>query len=236
MYTSGVRPCVHTLNHALKACGQACGQACARAVARVRLFNYLFFMEKMMTTESQAAFARRLGVDRSHVTRLKQHGRLVMGEGGGVDVQASLRRIIETAGGRDDVAARWAGARLAETAQEPSAASPRGQGMGEAAIGETRADAQARKEAAAADLLEIELAQKRGNLIPKEDVDTALKTFAAAMRAGLEVLADQVAPLVAPVSNLDEVHAVLAEAARGIQASVADQLARAEAALRAEGG
>lgn len=185
-----------------------------------------------MTTESQAAFSRRLGVDRSHITRLKQHGRLVMGEGGGVDVQASLRRIVETAGGRDDVAARWAAARLAETAPAAPAAPPRGQGMGEAAIGETRADAQARKEAAAADLLEIELAQKRGNLIPKEDVDAALKTFAAAMRAGLEVLPDAVSPLVAPVSSLDEVHAVLAEASRGLLSVVADQLARTEAELR----
>jgi hypothetical protein len=171
---------------------------------------------------TQAEFARRQDWNRSTVTRLKHAGRLVM-EGVLVDVEATLARLGHTVGGRDDVAERHAAERAAKAGSVDTAKSPRG--------GETRADAQARKEAAAADLLEIELAQKRGTLIPKEDVDAALKAFAAATRARLDVLADQLAPILAPVADMAEVHALLAEHARGVLAAIADDMQRAEAAL-----
>lgn len=172
-----------------------------------------------MTTVTQSEFARLKGWNKSTVTRAKQAGRLVM-VSGLVDVEATEARLAASSGGRDDVAARHAAARGApEAPAAPSAGS-----VG----GESRADAQARKESAAADLLEIELAEKRGSLIPKEDVDAALKAMGASVRARLDVLADQLAPVVAPVADMDEVHALLAEHFRAVLAGIADDLARME--------
>ena len=192
---------------------------------------------------TQAEFAVRQGWHRSTVTRLKQAGRLVM-QGGRVDAAASLARIEETGGMRFDVAERHAANRTQQQAQQDgqktAAAPPAGMGEGneqgagpitspapDAPMGERRSDAQARKEAALADKAEMEVEQMRGNLIPKEDVDAALRAFGASVRAKLDVLPDQIAPLVAPVTDMDEVHALLAEHARGILSAIADDMGRA---------
>lgn len=191
---------------------------------------------------TQAEFAARQGWHRSTVTRLKQAGRLVM-QGGRVDVVASLARIEETGGMRFDVAERHAAQRAQQESQKtavaPSAGSGEGEGQGagpvappapDAVMGERRSDAQARKEAALADKAEMEVQQMRGALIPKEDVDAALRAFGASVRAKLDVLPDQIAPLLAPVSDMDEIHALLAEHCRGILSAVADDMSRAATA------
>lgn len=190
----------------------------------------------------QAQFARLIGVDKSHITRLKQHGRLVLTEHGLVDVEASRQKILDTSGGRDDVAARWAAQRGAEASEaQPPAdrrreGTTRGNGAAPAGAAESRIDAQARKEAAAADLLEMEREQKRGNLIPKEDVDAALKAMGAAVRSAMEVFPDQTAPIVAPVLDLEEVHNLLAQACRDVLAGIEHSLARYQAELPGGGG
>lgn len=193
----------------------------------------------------QAAFAKLQGWHKSTVTRLKQAGRLVM-VGGRVDVLASLKRIDETGGMRDDVAERHATERAQKTAATGREVAGEGKDAGEGGKsapdseeqggrGETRANAQARKEAAQADLAEMEVRQKRGELIPKVDVDLALRSFAASVRAKLDVVADQIAPLVAPVSDLDEVHALVSEHMRGILTAVADDMSRAAVAAGKSG-
>ena len=185
----------------------------------------------------QSKFAELIGVDKSHITRLKQHGRLVMTEHGLVDVEASRQRILETSGGRDDVAARWAAQRAAEAAEAQTSderrreGTTRGNGGATGGLIESRIDAQARKEAAAADLLEMEREQKRGNLIPKEDVDAALKAMGAAVRSAMEVFPDQTAPIVAPVLDLEEVHNLLAQSCRDVMAGIEHSLARYQAEL-----
>lgn len=197
----------------------------------------------MSEAVTQATFARLQGWNKSTVTRLKQAGRLVM-QGGLVEVAASVRRIAETGGMRLDVAERHAAER-AESQNSPVAPiseAREGEGMGAAPIappaadfagsgGERRLDAQARKEAALADKAEMEVLQMRGDLIPKEDVDAALRAFATSMRARLDVMPDQIAPIVAPVTDLDEVHALLAEQVRDILAAVADEMGRAAKAV-----
>lgn len=62
-------------------------------------------------TESLAAFARRLGVHRSTVTRAAQAGRLALAPDGSVLIAQSLARWHATAAGRLDVADRHAAAR-----------------------------------------------------------------------------------------------------------------------------
>jgi hypothetical protein len=189
----------------------------------------------------QAAFAAAQGWNRSTVTRLKQAGRLVM-EGALVDPVASLVKIRETGGMRFDVAERHAAQRAGNGA-EVGAGGTAGQGEGtdkgagpiaapapDGAVGERRSDAQARKESALADMAEMDVKQKRGELIPKADVDLALRSFAASVRARLDVLPDQLAPLVSPVTDLDEIHALLAEHCRSILSAVADDMGRAASA------
>lgn len=191
---------------------------------------------------TQAEFAARQGWHRSTVTRLKQAGRLVM-QGARVDAAASLARIEETGGMRFDVAERHAAQRAQQVAQKtaaaPSAQLGEGEGQGAGAIaspapdavtGERRSDAQARKESALADLAEMDVKQKRGELIPKPDVDAALRSFGASVRAKLDVMPDQLAPILVAVADLDEIHALLAEHCRGILSAVADDLGRAATA------
>ncbi|MGE4340205.1 MAG: hypothetical protein AB7E55_30270 [Pigmentiphaga sp.] len=73
-----------------------------------------------MTLESKAAFARRLGVNKSTITRAAQAGRLVM-DGDLVDIEASLTRWHATKGGRTDVEERFAAQRGQEIPQAPTA-------------------------------------------------------------------------------------------------------------------
>ena len=192
---------------------------------------------------TQAEFARLQGWNRSTVTRLKQAGRLVLDGHGHVDVAASLDRIRETGGMRFDVAERHAAQRDGNGPVKVGAGGTAMGGEGECkgagaiappapdgALGERRADAQARKESALADMAEMDVKQKRGELIPKADVDLALRSFAASVRARLDVLPDQLAPLVSPVTDLDEIHALLAEHCRSILSAVADDMSRAATA------
>lgn len=158
-----------------------------------------------------AEFARMEGVNKSTVYRWRKDGRLVT-SGRRVKVEESRQRLDQTRGGRDDVAERHARRRRGEEAVAPRS--------------ETRADAQARKESAAADLLEIELAEKRGALVSREEVEHAMAYIGAAVRAALDNFPDQQAPILAPVADLDECHALLAEACRGVQGVLAEETDR----------
>lgn len=177
----------------------------------------------MTLTATQAEFAELQGWNRSTVTRLKQAGRLVLLADGRVDVVASRQRIEATGGVRDDVKRRHAAARGEGGPRRAAKAPPE-------AGGETRADAQARKLSAEADMAIMEAEKMRGSLIPKDDVDLALKSVGAALRARLDVLPDKLAPLVAPITDLPEVHAVLSEHCRALLAAVADELQQQERA------
>ena len=67
-----------------------------------------------MTALTQYAFARHLGVDRAHITRLKHAGRLVLTPDGQIDVEASEARIAATADpAKAPVAERHAAGRAA---------------------------------------------------------------------------------------------------------------------------
>lgn len=134
-------------------------------------------MTTTATTCNQVQFAALLGCNKSHVTRLKQHGRLVLTTDGLVDIEASKARIAETEGGRDDVAARHA-ADKGRQATKPD---------------ESRVSAQTRKEMAQADIAEMERDQLRGKLIERELVEQALGDVVAFARQGIENLPHRVA-------------------------------------------
>lgn len=152
-----------------------------------------------MTIETQAEFAKRLGVAKSYVTALKHDGRLVLSDGG-VDVEASLERIAATAGGRDDMAGKMAdqrGAPVALPAQEE--------------FNVRRVDAQARKEHLGAELLQIELDEKRGKLFQAQDVLATVTDAATTLRTRLESFPDVLAPQLAAVADEHQVRAILAD-------------------------
>ncbi len=176
---------------------------------------------------SKSAFARAQGWSPGYVTKLKQHGRLVLDADGNVQVADTLARIAATAGRREDVAQRHAATRGGQSAR-PGAPSAYG-GT------ESRADAQGRKEAAQADLAEMERDRMRGNLIPKEAVDAAMRFVGATIFALLDNFPGQNAAILTPVSSVDETEALLAAACRDMQTALGEAIARQKQTLAGEG-
>lgn len=181
---------------------------------------------------SFSAFAKLQGVRPSYVTKLKDHGRLVLTDDGRrVRVAESIARIEQTAGGRVDVSARHAAARNAggdkTPSDKPRATEQKKNGANAQAWQDERlVDAKLRKESAQADQEEMKAAQMRGELIPREDVDAAMKFIGGAVRAALEVFPDQTAPLVAPISDLADVNETLAQACRDVLHGVGEAIDR----------
>lgn len=182
----------------------------------------------------KAAFARQvLKRSPSYVTALLQAGRLVMvGEGkhAQVRVAESLARIAATSGARDDVAARHAenaGSDMPVGPVSPENA-PAASVSNLVDLRERRAEAELRRTLALADQEEMAAAKARGDLIAREDVDGAMKFTGATVRGLLDVLPDQLAPILAPVTSLDEIHAILVDHCR----NVLEQLGQAIAAQK----
>lgn len=158
-----------------------------------------------MTLESRAAFARRLGVARSTVTRAAQDGRLVL-VGEEIDVEASIARWHATAGARSDVAARHAAQRGAPL---PGASQPQGkpaEAPQEAASGlelpETPSDAgRARYKAMALhyenQAIKLQMALNRGRRHRLAAVKREALALGATLRSAIERLIDQTAPRLA---------------------------------------
>lgn len=190
-----------------------------------------------MTTETRADFARRLGWNRSSVTRAVQDGRVVL-IGGLVDVDASLSKIEALAS--PSAHHRAHAQQLVEarqvktpTATAVAAAMNAYAPLDEAAPAESieqlnlrlkRAEANKREHEEAITRMERET--RAGNLIAREEVDFAMDDLGATLRSLMENLADRLAPVVHPLQSLEETHAALAEAAQDVLQTVHDQLQR----------
>lgn len=184
-----------------------------------------------MTTETRADFARRMGWNRSSVTRAVQDGRVVLA-GGLVDVEASLEKIEALA---HPAAHHRAHARQLE---ESRRAKEKGKGGDEnnAASGKAREGveainlrlkiAEADKREHEADMARMERETMAGNLIAREDVEFALDDFGATLRSLMENLADRLAPVVHPLQTIEETHAALSEAAQDVLQTMHEKLAR----------
>lgn len=156
-----------------------------------------------MTTLTQAQFARHLGIDRAHVTRLKQAGRLVMTDDGKlVDVEASEARIAATADpAKAPVAARHAVARAAAVdGQQPLKTVPDDDSTLAAGAPDYQR-ARARREEANACLAEIELACTLGKLMEASGVVAAIADAGTTLRSMLETLPAVLAPQLATLSD-----------------------------------
>lgn len=187
----------------------------------------------MQESLSQAQFARRLGVSPAHVTRLKQAGRLVMVDGR-VLVEQSRQRIDATGGVRPDVADRHAQRRKPRQPAQDGAGEEIGGFDDSMSLGAARdllARSKARREAAMAEKEELERDALAGRLVERSAAERAMRDLGAQVRAALETYADQVAPLVAPIVDLNEVHAVLAEQCRNVLVQVGEALRKQQEAM-----
>lgn len=194
---------------------------------------------------SQSAFARHIGKSRQYVAKLKADGRLVLDARGRILVQPSLDMILATKGARDDVAERHAAQRSSKQNEGNDA---QGQGAQENAPeseilseGLTLKEvtmriklAEMRDREAASQIREMEAAQRARDLIAREDVDAAMKFIGATVRGLLDVLPDQTAPMIAPVNNLDECHALLTEACRNVLIGLGDAIEKQTNQLNGE--
>ena len=194
---------------------------------------------------SKSAFARRIGHSPSYVTKLKDEGRLVLTSDGRVDAEASEKFIEQTGGGRPDVAQRHASAKTAKKATEAkktngiggeqkTAHAPTAQAgaADHERIGNSLQASRAVKEKYSALKAKAEYETMIGNLVPREDVDAAMRFIGTAVRAVLDVFPDQTSPLVAPVTDLAEIHETLAQACRDALHSIGDAIKRQQDELK----
>jgi hypothetical protein len=169
----------------------------------------------------QVEFAAFVGWDKSHVTRLKQAGHLVLAaEGAGVDFAASLQRIADQADPARDAQREQAAQRreTAAPAQPPAADDDEPQDVD----GPKYSAARATKEYWAAQTAKLEYERLTGELVRRADMDKAVADAAMQFRQAVENqphrLADRLVGL-----TLDEIRArlrddgqhMLAELSRG---------------------
>ena len=181
---------------------------------------------------TQAAYARLRGVAKSHVTKLKQTGRLVMTPAGMVDVAASDALIAQTGGLRPDVAERLAEQRGAPAVMAPSAAADApadptpADGADHRAADPDAADPDAAdpgekkpKGSAAADLRRrreetkrqaklIELGLLRGALLERADVDHVATDLGVTLRAALDAAVERLAPRLSSAPSAERIAAL----------------------------
>lgn len=180
-----------------------------------------------MTLESRAAFARRLGVNKSTITRAFQAGRLVM-QGNLVDIEPSLARWHATKGGRDDVAERFAAQRGQDIPTQPypypaeeSATAgdsgalppqPDAQPMGATGAGSgDRTHYKALTLRFENETIKLEMALRRHMRYPLPSVRREAYGLGLALRASVERMVDQTAPRLAAAQTPERRALLIAE-------------------------
>ena len=165
---------------------------------------------------NQSEFARLQGWDKSHVTRLKQAGRLVMVEGK-VDVEASLEMLRQSDDpARQDVKDRHAG-------QRGGVGGVHGQMPGKVSHTADFNHARARNETAKAELAEMEAAKMRGSMVESEAVRLFAADLGATFGNGLDNLADRVCGQLSP-QIAEQVRPLLEDESKNIRHEIADKL------------
>lgn len=199
--------------------------------------------------ETKAAFARRIGINKSNVTRAAQAGRIVLTAGGMVDVEKSVQRWYETKGGRDDVAARHAENRgavgsIPQPRGENGTAGPKpatptqpvGEGNATAAGGgETRTRYKAVAMQYENQSIKLEMALRRGLRYPLALVKRESLGIGSSLRAAVERVIDQCAPRLAVMTNDIDRRRLLDAELRRLRWMVKSEIPRALRRMRASG-
>src|SRR5574343_51162 len=178
-----------------------------------------------METETQAEFSRRLGVNRSTVTRWKRDQRLALTEDGRVDVQASLRKLGATEGVMPaNVARREQLAEQRGLPAQPPEDLETAEIAGLEALGVATKRAALRKLQAEADRAQMERDLQRGNLIERAAVQKDLADAVAVILNAAETLPDRLAPVLTGVPEQSTVRAILRDEVEQFLATVAERL------------
>lgn len=185
-------------------------------------------------TEKPSAFARRLGLSRSTVTRAIQKGRL-LASGGMLDVEDNLRRWEATKPGtRADVAARHAAKRSAAIPSVPGATKTPQNAITAVEDGPGIAHYRKVELMAAISTAKLEIALRTGERFPVREIGNHASALGATLRASLERLVDTTAARLTLAATESRVDLLKAETA-SIRRLMTKQLVRSIRALR-EGG
>lgn len=134
---------------------------------------------------TKTAFAAHIGVAKSYVSKLGNTGRLVLTDDGLVDVAASLQKIKSTNGAPE---------RSPDSMVPPQYADQRDRG-----------------DRLKNELLEMEVGERRGELLKAQDVRAFIVGAATMLRGRLEALPEQLAPQIAAAgSDEHQVRSLLA--------------------------
>ena len=159
-----------------------------------------------------------------------------------VIIAESLKLMEQTGGSRPDVAARFAQERSnrAKTQAGEYAAKQIDSGAivqaagapdsGIDKIGSNYQAARAVKEKYAALTAKASYETMIGNLIPREDVDAAMRFVGAAVRSAMDVFPDQQAPVLCAIADIHEVRSMLADACRNVLLDIGQAIERQKTA------
>lgn len=168
---------------------------------------------------SRSEFAAAQGWSPSYVTKLGKQGRLILDEDGRrIDVSATLALLRRTEDpGKDAVKQHHAAGR----AEKHVGTHTRHDAPGEDVTGPAAADPKywenkARREGALAELAELELAKRRGELVDRARVESAAFAIGRMLRDAVLGLPTQLAPALVSMTDAFEVETKLRAALRQV--------------------
>lgn len=175
------------------------------------------------TLATQSEFAALLGKNKSHITRLKQAGRIVLTAEGLVDVEKSQALIAATA---DPSRNAQVEARANEQMRQEHSAPlpPPAQPQQESSIGNSFAAAKAVNEKYKALTAKLEYEQASGKLVDASEARLFAADLAATFRGALEVLPDRLAPELVPLNETETIRALLVESFEQVLTDIADKI------------
>lgn len=153
-------------------------------------------------TETKAQFAKRLGVNKSTVTRYGQAGRLVLAPNGKVKVEESLNLINGTKGHRIDVS-KLHGQNHQGLQSDATGVADDDMGATVELVGMDRAALKAQTLTYGNKMLELEAAKAEGSVLDKEDFLKQVGLSGRSFRVGMERLIDNLAPVLVNVHGFE---------------------------------
>ena len=172
-------------------------------------------MQKVL---SKSAFARENGWSPAYVTQLKNDGRIVLTADGKVMVDESKTLMKQTEGGRQDVASRHAKNRSKDKGED--------RGNVEERVASTYQASRALNEKYKAMRTKLEYELAAGNVIARENVESAFRFVGGALAGLLENLPGQYASLLAPVTDTDDMERLLAEMCETMRTQFGESITR----------
>lgn len=163
-------------------------------------------------------YARRRGVTLGAVQKAIKSGR-IRSIDGKIDPE-----VADIQWARNTDAAQQRGAAAVASVASTAAIAPKApRGDDDPTAGPQLLESRARREQAMAELAELELAEKRGELVDVADIRKALVPKILGVRDALDTLADRLAPLLAAETDPSKVYALLKAEHRQILAQLSTE-------------